>query len=328
MKRRNFLTTTAAVSLAGAAYTLRHAIAADEAPRYRLSLGQWTFHRAFRGEPGFTKRDPLEFPTIAGEMNFEGIDYSGLLLGDHHTNQKSLAELNKRASDAGVRNVLILIDIYDPLGAVSEDDRRKAVEKFRPWLNAAATLGCSGVRINAISDTNLPAHEQSRLVADGVAKLLELGKPMNLDVLIENHGEGVRCDGEWIASIVKQVGQPRCGTVPDFGNFQKDRKSGTFHDRYAGVAAMLPFAKCICAKSHDFDAHGDECYTDYSRMLRMVDDSGYKGWIEVEYEGPGGSPRTPTPERRPNASLGESEGAVATVSLLKKHLGAALRVKD
>ena len=328
MKRRNFLSTTAAVSLAAAVHPLQRAIAADEAPRYRLSMGQWTFHRAFRGEPGFTKRDPLEFPTMAGEMGFEGVDYSGLLLGEHHTNPASLTELNRRAADAGVKNVLLLIDIYDQLGATTEEARSKTVEKYRPWLNAAATLGCSGIRVNAISDIRLPADEQSRLVADGVTQLLELSKPMNLDVLVENHGEGVKCDGAWIASIVKQVGQPQCGTLPDFGNFQKDRKSGTFHDRYDGVAAILPFAKCISAKAHDFDAHGDECYTDYARMLRMVADSGYKGWIEVEYEGPGNFPRTPTPERQPiEPPLGESEGALATVRLLKKHFGAALRTK-
>jgi len=326
MNRRHFLRSAAATTLAGIALPLRLARATDGAPRYQLTMGQWTFHRAFRGEPGFPKRDTLEFPTMAGELGFEGVDYSGILLGEHHAKPASLAELKRRASDAGVRNVLILVDLYDPLGSPAEETRRKSVQKFRPWLEAAAALGCSGIRINAVSDTTLAADEQARLMADGVARLMELSTPLNLDVLIENHGEGVRCDGSWIASIVKQVDQPRCGTLPDFGNFQKDRKTGTFHDRYAGVAAMLPFAKCVCAKAHDFDAHGDECYTDYGRMLRLVADSGYQGWIEVEYEGTGGLPRTPAPERRPVAPLGEREGALATVRLLKKHLGTALRV--
>ncbi len=79
--------------------------------RYRLSLGQWTFNRAFRGVEGVTQRSPLEFPTMAGELGFEGVDYSGILLGEHHSNAQSLAELNKRAADAGVKNVLILIDL-------------------------------------------------------------------------------------------------------------------------------------------------------------------------------------------------------------------------
>ena len=89
-----------------------------------------------------------------------------------------------------------------------------------------------------------------------------------------------------------------------------------------------PLPSASSAKAHDFDANGDECFTDYARMLRLVTDSGYQGWIEVvEYEGPGGDPRTPTPERAPGAPLGEREGALATKRLLQRHLGAALRVK-
>ncbi len=290
-------------------------------------MGQWTFRRAFRGEPGVVQRNTLDFPSMAGELGFEGVDYSGHLLGEDHANPKYLAELNRRAVDAAVRNVLILVDLYDPLGAPTEDGRRQSAAKFRSWLDAAATLGCSGIRVNARSDLKLPADEQSRLVADGMAKLLELSGPMNLDVMIENHGEGIYCDGAWIASIVKQVGNPRCGTLPDFGNFQKNRARGEYHDRYAGVAAMLPSAKCVCAKAHAFDTNGEECYTDYSRMLKLVADSGYRGWIEVEYEGPVGTRGMPVPERKPGPALDDREAAIAIKRLLQKHLGAALRAK-
>ncbi|MSU25161.1 MAG: sugar phosphate isomerase/epimerase [Opitutus sp.] len=328
MKRRRFLQTTVTAALAASAVQFRLARAAADTPRYRLTLGQWTYHRAFRGEPGFAKRDGLEFARLAGELGFEGLDYSGILLGENHADPKYLAELNRRAADAGVRNVIILVDLNVPLGALDEAARRKAVDKFRPWLTAAATLGCTGIRVNARGEAALPAGEQARLVADGVARLLELSTPLNLDVLIENHGEGLACDGAWIASVVKRVNHPRCGTLPDFGNFQKNRARGEFHDRYAGVAAMLPFAKCVCAKAHDFDANGDECYTDYARMLRLVADSGYRGWLEVEYEGPGGTPRTPSPVRPPAPPLGEREGAIATIRLLQKHLGPALQVRS
>ncbi|MDP3072929.1 MAG: sugar phosphate isomerase/epimerase family protein [Opitutaceae bacterium] len=326
MKRRRFLQGAAAALAAGAN---RHLLAAPgaSAPRYRLALGQWSFHRAFRGEPGSPKRNGLEFPGLAAELGFEGVDYSGLLLGEHYSDSRYLAELNRRASDAGVKNLLILVDLRDPLGARAESARRDAVAKFRPWLEAASTLGCTGIRVNAIGDATLPADEQARLVSDGVSRLLELSGPLSLDVLIENHGEGLNCDGAWIASVVRGVNHARCGTLPDFGNFQKNRARGEFHDRYAGVAAMLPAAKCICAKAHDFDANGDECHTDYARMLRLVADSGYRGWIEVEYEGPGGAPRTPPPERPPAAPLDEREGTIATKRLLRKLLASALHAR-
>ncbi len=328
MKRRHFLQKSAA-GLAASAWTLSAARAvAGREVRYRLALGQWTFNRAFRGAEGVTRRDALEFPTMAGELGFEGVDYSGILLGDHHANPKSLAELNRRAADAGVKNVLILVDLHDALGAKEAAARQANVKKYRPWLEAAATLGCIGVRVNPISDDSLPADEQSKLLADGITQLLEFSVPLKLDVLIENHGEGLQTDGAWLASVAKQVADPHCGTLPDFGNFQKNRATGEYHDRYVGVAAMLPFAKGVCAKSLDFDANGDECYADYGKLLKQVADSGYRGWIEVEYEGPGHSPGAPKAERKPAKQLSETEGCVATVRLLQKHLGLELGTKQ
>ncbi len=328
MKRRQFLG-SAATTILGAC-VLPHATAqtaVKDGPRYRLALGQWSFHRAFRGEAGVARRDPLEFPTIAGELGFSGVDYSGHLLAEHHTSPIHLAELNRRASNAGVSNVVILVDLSDPLGAADTAARKANVEKYRPWLAAAATLGCTGIRVNPIAEGNRPAGEQARLLADGLARLVEFSAPLNLDVMIENHGEGLRTDGAWLASVAKRVAHPRCGTLPDFGNFQKNRTTGEFHDRYTGVAAMLPLAKAVCAKSHDFDANGNECYSDYGRLLNLVADSGFRGWIEVEYEGPGGSPRTLSATRSPEQPLGEREGTLATKRLLEKLLGADLSRK-
>ncbi|MGK0185904.1 MAG: L-ribulose-5-phosphate 3-epimerase [Verrucomicrobiales bacterium] len=324
LDRRQFLRNSSA-ALAAATFPIGYSHADDEGPRFRLSLGQWTFHRAFRGAPGVAKRDPLEFPTMAGELGFAGVDYSGILLGDDHANPKKIAELNRRAKDAGVHNLLILVDLHDALGAKDAVKRTANVQKYIPWLESAAALGCTGVRVNPISDAGSSADEQARLLADGTSQLLEHADRLKLDIMFENHGEGLRTDGAWIASAVKRVDHPRCGTLPDFGNFQKNRAKGEFHDRYAGVAAMLPFAKGICAKSHDFDADGEECYSDYGRLLKMVVDSGYRGWIEVEYEGPSLGSGGPTRERVPADPLGEKEGALATKKLLQKHLGADLK---
>lgn len=327
MQRRQFLQTSAA-AIATLALPLEYAQAATLAePRYRLALGQWTFNRAFRGVEGVAKRDPLEFPTMAGELGFEGVDYSGILLGDHHADPKSLAELNRRASDAGIRNVLILIDLYDALGAKDTQVRKANVEKYRPWLEAAATLECEGVRVNPIAEAGLPAEEQAQLLADGLVQLSKFSTPLKLNVMLENHGEGLQTDGVWLAKVAQLADDPRCGTLPDFGNFQKARSTGEFHDRYAGVSAMLPYAKAVCAKSHDFDANGEECYADYGKLLKLVGDSGYRGWIEVEYEGPGHSPGVPAAVRKPAKTLSETDGCLATIALLRKHLGDALGKK-
>ena len=47
----------------------------------------------------------------------------------------------------------------------------------------------------------------------------------------------------------------------------------------------MPYAKAVSAKSHDFDEQGNETGTDYRRMMRIVLDAGYRGWVGIEYEG-------------------------------------------
>jgi len=51
------------------------------------------------------------------------------------------------------------------------------------------------------------------------------------------------------------------------------------------VTELMPFAKAVSAKTHDFDADGNEIHTDYKKMLQIVKSAGYTGYIGIEYEG-------------------------------------------
>ena len=57
------------------------------------------------------------------------------------------------------------------------------------------------------------------------------------------------------------------------------------YDRYKGVRELMPYAKAVSAKSHEFDEKGNEVKTDYLRMMKIVLDYGYNGYVGVEYEG-------------------------------------------
>ncbi len=141
---------------------------------------------------------------------------------------------------------------------------------------------------------------QMQRAADGLAQLTEYGAKNGLNIIVENHG-GLSSNGEWLAAVIKKVNNPRCGTLPDFGNFNLGM--GKQYDRYKGVAEMMPFAKGVSAKSHDFDDKGEETHTDYHRMLKIVLDAGYHGYVGIEYEG---------------GKLSEPDGIRATKKLLEK----------
>jgi sugar phosphate isomerase/epimerase len=166
------------------------------------------------------------------------------------------------------------------------------------WVEAAKYLGCHSIRVNAQSQGT--PEEQRELASEGLRRLTEFAAGRDINVIVENHG-GLSSTGVWLASVIREVDHPRCGTLPDFGNFQIQEDE--WYDRYRGVAELMPFAKAVSAKSHDFDEHGDERHTDYLRMLRIVLDAGYRGYVGIEYEG---------------SEIGEPDGIRKTKALLER----------
>jgi len=226
------------------------------------------------------------------------VEYVNSFFKDKARDEAYLGEMKRRADDAGVRSLLIMVDGEGALGDPDDGERSKVIERHRRWLEAAKDLGCHSIRVNAASRGT--PQEQRDHVADGLRQLTEIAVPYELNVIVENHG-GISSNGAWLASVIRQVDHPRCGTLPDFGNFQIT--SGEWYDRYQGVEELMPFAKAVSAKSNDFDAEGNEVHTDYRRMMRIVLDAGYRGYVGIEYEG---------------EKIGEDEGIIATKKLLER----------
>ena len=268
------------------------------APRrelFPISLAQWSLHKALFDK----KLDNLDFPAKAASFGCTGVEYVNTFWRDKATDAKYVAELKKRCADAGVSSVLIMCDGEGALGDPKEAARKKAVENHHKWVDAARELGCHAIRVNAQSSGSY--EEQQKLAADGLRALCEYGDKAGIDVIVENHG-GLSSNGKWLAATLKMVDHKRCGALPDFGNFRVSDKEQ--YDRYLGVDELMPFARGVSAKSHDFDDKGEEIHTDYHRMLEIVVvKHGWTGFVGIEYEG---------------GKLSEDDGIVATRKLLER----------
>lgn len=264
---------------------------------YKISLAQWSLHRALFD--GYVQS--IDFPRITREQfGIEAVEYVNSFFPDRQPNKEFVKELTNRCKDFGVTSLLIMCDGEGNLGDPDKNARTKAIENHYKWIDAAIELGCHSIRVNAQSEGT--PDEQRKLAADGLRRLTEHGDSKNMNVIVENHG-GLSSNGAWLASVMRAVDHPRCGTLPDFGNFILDWGTGEEYDRYKGVEELMPYAKAVSAKSHDFDGAGKEVHTDYERMIGIVLDSGYRGWIGVEYEG---------------TNVGEFEGIIRTRDLLQK----------
>ena len=288
--RRSFLQRTALASVALAAGGC--STVGGNKPPFKISLAEWSLHRALFGK----KLDHLDFPRVAKQdYGIDAIELVNQFMMKQAKDQAYLADFKKRADTEGVRIVLIMCDGEGALGDPDSAKRKQAVENHYKWADAAKYFGGHSIRVNADAKNQGSFEEQQKRAADGLRSLSEYCAKQGLNCIVENHG-GLSSNGEWLAGVMRMVQLPNCGTLPDFGNF-------TSYDRYKGVTEMMPFAKAVSAKSHDFDANGDCVETDYRRMVKIVLAAGYHGHFGIEYEG---------------SKLPEPEGIRATKRLLEK----------
>ncbi|MEO6348774.1 MAG: sugar phosphate isomerase/epimerase family protein [Aquaticitalea sp.] len=255
----------------------------------KLSLAQWSLHRAI----GNDSLDPLDFAEKAKDMGFEGIEYVSTLYAKklESMGMASLLDSLKAKSDVhGVKNVLIMIDGEGNLAASDEKERKQAFENHKKWVDAAQFLGCHSIRVNLFGSDNQDEWISNATL--GLKPLAEYGQSKGINVIVENHG-GFSSNSELLVRVLKNINMDNCGTLPDFGNFCVKRDSGKNwdgkcideYDRYKGVEEMMPYAKGVSAKSYDFDAEGNETTLDFPRLIKIVKDAGYTGFVGVEFEG-------------------------------------------
>lgn len=296
LTRRAFTVAAACAPLAASCRTTR---SKDDAPM-PISLAQWSLHRTIRAG----SLDPLDFPLHARrEFGLDAVEYVNQFFADKARDDAWLGELDRRCADVGVTSLLIMVDGEGELAAPDEAQRMDAVRAHEKWIDAAARLGCHAIRVNA--GGGVDREEASRHAADSLVRLADRASVADLSILVENHG-GMSSDGAWLAGVMRRAGHPRVGTLPDFGNFRIGASAGgndEWYDRYRGVEELMPYAQAVSAKSHDFDADGNEAHTDYRRMLRIVRDAGYRGHVGIEYEG---------------SSMSEADGIRATLALLRR----------
>lgn len=331
--RRNFLNqlglTAAGVGLASTFSTDLFAEMAPTKFSFDISLAEFSF----AGELMSGKMTNMEFPARAkNDFGINVLEYVSMFFNNKHTDQTYLKELKQRCDDLGMKNNLIMVDGAN-IADLDAAKRQKAVESHYAWVDAAKFLGCPSIRVNLGDSSKAmsgvaddPAVEAAKTAADGYHKLLDYAAKSKLDVIVENHF-GNTTDIDWLVGVLKQVNMPNMGLLPDFGNFCAQRSKPETNDikgimgtkcikefdRYEGVKKMMPYAKGISAKTHKFDANGNETETDFMKMFKIIKDAGFKGYVGIEYEGGVIGMYNPT-----GGYLPTNDGIRATKTLLER----------
>ena len=191
------------------------------APEPKLSLAQWSLHRAlFDGS-----LKAWDFPRITSEQfGIRAVEYVNQFYKDHRDQPGYWQDFKAMTDNLGVQNLLIMVDDEGQLGAPASDARRQAVENHLRWAGVAAQLGCHSIRVNAFGTGDRESLRGA--LVDGLGMLSEKAGDLGVGVLIENHGYHTS-DGAYITSIIHEVGHPGLGTLPDFGNWCLNKEWGS-----------------------------------------------------------------------------------------------------
>jgi L-ribulose-5-phosphate 3-epimerase len=272
MNRRTFLKST---GLATAPLASAPARAAEQ--KFRISLAEWSIHRAI----GSRLITNLDFPRIAREQfGIEGLEFVNGLW--EAPTEDYIRRLKLNMQKTGTKGVLLMCDGEGMMGHSNRGTRMQAAVNHRKWVQIAAELGCHSIRTNMYPEKqpSTPAEIDDfvKRCSESFNNLCGYAQAYKINVIIENHG-GISSDPDVVVRLMKLVNLPNFGTLPDFGNFPKEI------DRYEAVRKLMPYAKGVSFKCYDFGPDGGETTIDMNRMMKVVLEAGYHEWVGIEYEG-------------------------------------------
>ena len=248
--------------------------------------------------------DILKFPEMIREKyKINGAEYWSIAFMGKENDTNFIKDLNKRSLDQNVENLIILVDNVDintmengpSLASSKKNEREKSIDFHKKWIDVASEIGCHSIRVNLRSNES----NTDKILdnsSESISKLIDHSSSQGVSIVVENHG-GITGDADWLVSLMTKINNNYVGTLPDFGSYNFCVKRGELnfegltgecenqYDKYKGVKKLLPFAKGISAKSHEFNSMGEETSTDFSRMMDIISSSSYEGYITIEYEG-------------------------------------------
>jgi sugar phosphate isomerase/epimerase len=282
--RRHWLQTTlAGIGTASlASFGLRTARAADpiereQGPLLKLSLAAYSFNSQLSqtgADNSAAAMDLFDFIRFCADLDLDGTELTGYYFEQPESNEY-LLDLKHECHRLGldVSGTAIGNDFCHPDGT----ERDEQLAMTRDWIDRAAILGAPAIRIFAgsVKDGDIEETAIARCV-QGIDQSLEYAATKGVWLALENHG-GITESADSMLGIVSQVAPSRWFGV----NFD----SGNFHtpDPYADLRRIAPYAVNAQIKVSVFPG-GDKQPADLERLIAILKESGYRGYVALEYE--------------------------------------------
>jgi sugar phosphate isomerase/epimerase len=242
-------------------------------PRMKLSLAAYSFRAALSGPKKSMTLD--DFVDLASTYDLEGVEPTSYYFPDPPT-AAYCRSLRRHAfvqglaiSGTAVRNTFT----YPPGPQLD-----KEIEHVKRWIDLAAELHAPSIRIFA-GDLQKGTSEDAarKWCIDAIHRACEHAATRGVFLALENHG-GIVSTPDQLLAIVRNVTSDWFGVNLDTGNFHGA-------DPYADLARVAPYAVVVQVKSEITVGTGPKQEADLGRLVKILRDVNYRGFVTLEYEG-------------------------------------------
>jgi sugar phosphate isomerase/epimerase len=285
VNRRGFLTRASMMPLGALGVGLVAARQSPAAPdpikrvggsRLKTSLNAYSYSKALNDQlkgrgKGVSLFDLLEF---CAEVNFDAIDPTGYFFPGYPKvpSDKYINEFKRRAFQLGLD--LSGTGVRNNFASPDKATRAADVQHVKEWIECAARMGAPVLRVFAGPPPEGHTWEQvADWMVDDLKKCVEHGEKYGFLVGIQNHGDMLKTADD-VLKIVERVSSPWFGVIVDTGYFMSP-------DPYQDIARVIPYAVNWQIKEK-VDGAAGHSKTDMKRLVRIIRDSGYRGYLPIE----------------------------------------------
>ncbi len=278
VNRRKFLQSGYAAGMALGLGTARSAKAMAPIPhtgesRLKLSIAAYSFRKELKTTPPqMTLID--DFVEFAAKQGLDAIEPTSYYFPEPVT-EEYLLELKRRAFIEGLDiSGTAIGNVYThPKGPARDSE----IQKTKTWIDRAALLGAPCIRVFAGQIQEGSTLELARqYTVECLEEACAYAATKGVFLALENHG-GIVDTADHMLPIIEAVKSPWFGVNLDSGNF-------TSEDPYADIAKIAPYAVTVQVKVEINPGGKGKVPADLPRIMKIIKDSGYRGYVALEYE--------------------------------------------
>jgi sugar phosphate isomerase/epimerase len=256
--------------------------------RYKISLNAYSFNKPLMsGE--MTIEQMIAY---CSETGFDAVDLTGYYFKGYPAvpSDEVIFNVKRKAFLLGVE--ICGTGVRNDFTWADKEKRKAEKQLVKDWVIVAQKLGAPEVRVFAGNQpaNNIPWDERAKWVAEDIRECAEFGKNHGVMIALQNHNDFLKTS-EDVEKILKMIDSDWTGLMLDIGSYHTP-------DPYADIARNVRHAISWQLKEKVF-VNEKQVDTDYVKVMDIVNQSGYKGYLPLE-------------------TLGEGDPATKVAALLKK----------